>query len=142
MLVAFCLSIPWQYGYVTRTHGLGCSRGAVEVITHIPRDMLVLTIGNSRGGWYWERARQHDVDLLAKLIYTDINWLPKRYQIGSVRFCRVPLWITFLAVLHLTIILDRALRKRHVRGRCNKCDYDLRHNTSGVCPECGTEIKA
>lgn len=26
--------------------------------------------------------------------------------------------------------------------RCTKCDYDLTGNVSGVCPECGTEIKA
>lgn len=26
-------------------------------------------------------------------------------------------------------------------GHCVKCDYDLTGNTSGVCPECGTEIQ-
>ncbi len=25
-------------------------------------------------------------------------------------------------------------------GRCAKCDYDLRGNTSGVCPECGEHV--
>lgn len=26
-------------------------------------------------------------------------------------------------------------------GRCQKCGYNLRGNTSGVCPECGTAVQ-
>lgn len=26
--------------------------------------------------------------------------------------------------------------------RCKKCNYDLRGNTSGICPECGRKISA
>ena len=29
---------------------------------------------------------------------------------------------------------------RRKAGRCLKCGYDLIHNTSGTCPECGTPI--
>ncbi|MDB5293012.1 MAG: hypothetical protein JWL69_4253 [Phycisphaerales bacterium] len=31
-------------------------------------------------------------------------------------------------------------RCRRIAGRCLKCNYDLIHNVSGVCPECGTPI--
>lgn len=33
--------------------------------------------------------------------------------------------------------LFKSLRPRPT-GRCQKCDYDLTGNTSGICPECGT----
>ncbi len=26
-------------------------------------------------------------------------------------------------------------------GKCRRCEYDLRGNVSGICPECGTPIK-
>ena len=29
---------------------------------------------------------------------------------------------------------------QRMAGRCLKCGYDLIHNTSGTCPECGTPI--
>lgn len=36
----------------------------------------------------------------------------------------------------------RRWRHRHRReGYCEKCEYDLTGNLSGVCPECGTPIK-
>jgi hypothetical protein len=31
--------------------------------------------------------------------------------------------------------------RRRKRGLCVKCAYDLTGNVSGVCPECGTEVK-
>jgi hypothetical protein len=39
-------------------------------------------------------------------------------------------------------ILQRKVRRwlRDV-GHCGQCDYDLAGNVSGVCPECGTELR-
>ncbi|HET6251433.1 MAG TPA: hypothetical protein VFE47_27355 [Tepidisphaeraceae bacterium] len=34
----------------------------------------------------------------------------------------------------------RCIWYRKKAGRCLKCGYDLLHNTSGICPECGTPI--
>lgn len=39
------------------------------------------------------------------------------------------------------VLLRRArAARRHAPGRCNRCDYDLTGNESGVCPECGTKV--
>jgi len=35
--------------------------------------------------------------------------------------------------MYTKLLLERAL--------CPKCQYDLTGNESGVCPECGTEVK-
>jgi hypothetical protein len=32
-------------------------------------------------------------------------------------------------------------RRRPRKGLCIKCGYDLTGNESGICPECGTEVK-
>jgi len=37
--------------------------------------------------------------------------------------------------------LDRKARNRRIfRGCCEACSYNLKGNTSGVCPECGAPI--
>ena len=30
--------------------------------------------------------------------------------------------------------------EKYAKGMCRKCGYDLRGNTSGVCPECGATV--
>lgn len=62
-----------------------------------------------------------------------------------------PIWtgqmltaIMWLGVVVLTRVLVYLLRYglsdiRHRRGLCIRCAYNLRGNTSGVCPECGAE---
>ena len=42
-------------------------------------------------------------------------------------------------------LASRPQRRRDLRRElqlCQKCDYDLTGNVSGVCPECGTKIEA
>jgi len=54
-----------------------------------------------------------------------------------------PVWsLLVLASIPLALLLAMALaqRRRKQRGLCAICAYDLRGNTSGVCPECGTQI--
>ena len=52
----------------------------------------------------------------------------------------VPLWCPFLVLLGPTLFLWWRDRRRSRAGHCRRCDYDLTGNTSGVCPECGTEV--
>ncbi len=49
----------------------------------------------------------------------------------------IPLWMPFLLTATLWLCLRR---KRHERGHCERCGYDLTGNTSGVCPECGSTV--
>ena len=61
----------------------------------------------------------------------------------------IPLWpvmVIFAAYPVIAFIrgpvhrrFSRRYRREH--GLCIECRYDLTHNVSGVCPECGTEIE-
>jgi hypothetical protein len=57
----------------------------------------------------------------------------------------VPYWLlAVVAALPAVFRARAAIRRRHrsFRGRCRECGYDLSGNVSGVCPECGTVVKA
>lgn len=60
------------------------------------------------------------------------------------RYALVPAWsvVGALLVLPVARLLMWGLRLQRTRGRfvCALCEYDLRGNVSGVCPECGTPI--
>ncbi|UCF32491.1 MAG: hypothetical protein JSV78_09155 [Phycisphaerales bacterium] len=52
----------------------------------------------------------------------------------------IPLWIPFVVLAVPTAILwwrDR----RNPPGHCRNCGYNLTGNISGICPECGGEVK-
>jgi hypothetical protein len=56
-----------------------------------------------------------------------------------------PAWsLLMVASIPLAMLFALALaqRRRKQRGLCAVCGYDLRGNTSGVCPECGTPVIA
>jgi len=52
-----------------------------------------------------------------------------------------PLRPAVIATTIPTIILWLTGRKRHPRGTCSKCGYNLTGNVSGRCPECGKETE-
>lgn len=51
----------------------------------------------------------------------------------------IPLWMLAVPFAVLSFSLRR-WRHRPEQGHCESCGYNLRGNTSGVCPECGTPI--
>ena len=59
------------------------------------------------------------------------------------------LWVSMWAILFAVVgiwglvLIGRFGRKvgSVKAGNCGNCEYDLTGNESGVCPECGTEIK-
>ncbi len=54
---------------------------------------------------------------------------------------RVPLYAVFATVAVPTLLAWRFWPKPLKPGHC-RCGYDLTGNTSGVCPECGVEVRA
>ena len=40
-----------------------------------------------------------------------------------------------------SVVLVRSLQRRRRKGCCGICDYNLTGNTSGICPECGTDVR-
>ena len=73
-----------------------------------------------------------------------LDWTPRieREYLDCFRSIKsnivyIPLWIPFLAVAIPTTFLFWRDR-RHRFGCCQHCGYNLTGNTSGNCPECGT----
>jgi len=58
------------------------------------------------------------------------------YYLG-IRIDMITLFV-ILAPGH--IAMERAARARKIPTNCEKCEYDLTGNVSGVCPECGTAL--
>jgi len=53
----------------------------------------------------------------------------------------IPIWPFVLGSLALTLLAWR-LRRRPPPGHCPSCGYNLTGNVTGVCSECGHEIKS
>ena len=54
----------------------------------------------------------------------------------------IPLWMPFLGIAITTALIRRThLWRADRRGICRDCGYNLTGNVSGVCPECGTQLK-
>ena len=53
----------------------------------------------------------------------------------------LPHWLLLATTVMPTAVLFwRDRRRRIPPGYCQKCEYDLRSNVSGKCPECGEPI--
>ncbi len=68
------------------------------------------------------------------------NILPDGSQVGPDWWFDLPFWFLLLLFGIPTLIVWRW--DRHRAGHCRSCRYDLTGNVSGVCPECGNEVKA
>jgi len=66
--------------------------------------------------------------------------LPSYRSVGQGYYwgANCPLWIPFILVGLPTAWLWYADRRRPAPGAC-RCGYDLTGNTSGRCPECGSQ---
>ncbi len=68
----------------------------------------------------------------------------------GVRLIGFEAWRTITRIIILAVpaaiyrVVNIAAIRPYIRealpGRCQSCGYDLTHNKSGVCPECGTSI--
>ena len=84
------------------------------------------------------------------------TWLTHPVELGSVYYAnrfarpedfvlRLPLWSVAcaFAAAFIGLLGTPAYRRwsRRRAGGCAECGYSLTGNVSGVCPECGTEVK-
>jgi len=102
------------------------------------RPWIRVTIDAPKGGpnctekfWYvagvWYETRKYNCGIREFVIHTPL-WMP------LALLCAYPAsWL----------VLRRPLRQyyRRKHGLCPKCSYDLTGNESGICPECGNEVK-
>lgn len=99
-------------------------------LAQVMNPRLDLRVGRRRArlSWadFWPRVR---VNPLANLV-----------QRNPPLSVMIPFWLIALMLAIPTVILWR-LDRRVPPGRCRMCRYDLTGNVSGVCPECGTDVK-
>ncbi len=75
-------------------------------------------------------------------------WGHWRDQPQKELLVHVSIWYLNAVLLALLVLLARPLRKpivirnRRKRGQCVHCGYDLRGNTTPLCPECGNNAGA
>lgn len=66
-----------------------------------------------------------------------IRWWPAFREHLNLRYLDLPLWMPIGAFGTWRTAVWIRDRRRFGKGRCPACAYDLRGNTTGVCPECG-----
>ncbi len=101
--------------------------------------LRVLRSGSAATPW---RITTVSADQLTRIFFQDML---RPVGVMSVSW-QIPLWIVTAAVVVLwgVFIARRPLSRAHrrKRGLCVKCGYNLTGNESGVCSECGKEVKA
>lgn len=71
-----------------------------------------------------------------------------RWHLEPFRMARVPYWPAILLTGGVSLpfvprcVRSWGARRRARRGLCRSCGYNLTGNVSGICPECGTAVKA
>ncbi len=119
--VVWVASIRWSAFAANPLWGVGIGRGVLFIVkgeTFIER------------GLYFER---HEMPFHWKL-----NW---RQAFPGEWSLEIPLWVPLAVVIFAAVILGR--RPRVIsRFSCTNCNYNLTGNVSGICPECGKEIKS
>jgi hypothetical protein len=118
--------------YVARQDGTATELESIYMST-APCDFAIDRIAEHERSWLWPKLWQRDGH-------------------GTVWLSRVPLdrcvmyscaiWVfmpPFVVLLRLSLLAWRHTVRRG--QRCVLCDYSLRENMSGVCPECGTPFR-
>jgi len=116
-------NLPGHYGQVVR----GCGNAPPEDVRfHYHGARVEISVErNPEGRLFW---------------HLPSVWVLDNPVTGKVfsRSVLVPFWVLFLAALLPTIRLWWTTPRRPRPGFCMSCGYDLRGNSSGRCPECGT----
>lgn len=118
---------------------------AVGVIPSPVTGRFGIHISDGRVTFFYAPAKVDKMDLPRSQVqrmrvYYDPANIDERSKIERFGRVVIPLWV-FLAAAGLPyILLNWRTMVLAGRVRCAECNYDLRHNASGRCPECGSEI--
>ena len=100
---------------------------------------LRYTIAPQRPGEItWMDERLNNMHLFPYVVWSK-QFRADGSQVGPDWWFDLPFWFLLLVAGIPTFLAWR--RDRAKPGHCRSCDYDLTGNVSGVCPECGAEIK-
>lgn len=121
-VLVLLLSTRWVFGYVGSKYGFAISNGTV----------LFGLCESWRSGIGWVFYDPFESNTL--------GWVPS-YAFSRAQSYSLELWkpLVVLAVLTATVWL--ANRFRYPLSHCQRCGYNLKGNSSGACPECGTPIR-
>ncbi len=135
--LAWAVSVRWRYcHYTTQAQITVCGGGVSVIIARRPfgsafRDLTMPPAG-------WSRRPVHP-----GIPTSNIGWPVLR--IGPCVYAYAPYWLLIgLTGSYPAIALIRGPLRRYRRcrrGRCITCGYNLKHNVSGVCSECGTKVR-
>jgi len=115
-------------------------------VSYVPYSNRRVVVGFSRGGIAYTKVTNQQAARPPRHFYWQpkfrgIQWIPKiNVHIYAGYYSFLPMWCPFLSFTIPTYILWRRDR-RHPKGHCQKCGYDLTGNESGICPECGSKIE-
>lgn len=127
-LFGLCVSAGIAVLFVL-TRNNSCGYWGQSTVVGVVQGALVIKFDPlTHAGWFWRGG--------SFVPMSGYVWWP----IFTEKTILVPLWIVFAPVLVPSLLVWRRSR-RPPPGHCQKCNYDLTGNVSGVCPECGTEIE-
>ena len=94
-----------------------------------------LYVGYSYGPTFWARhgfGLQRLFLSFGSVVRPDEGWVVS-----------VPTWLvaSICALMPGSLLIQRRVARRIHENHCKICGYNLTGNTSGVCPECGSEIE-
>ena len=95
--------------------------------------------GDSRYGRKWWDVSSREIGLTMPTYW--IDEFPSESP-GRECMVSIPMWLLFSIAAALAAWMFWRDRKRFGPGHCQRCDYDLTGNVSGICPECGKRIQA
>jgi hypothetical protein len=139
-----CISISSSFGYISCLIFKDTDRnesGLFEVSSEDTAPLRQAKDRMARKFNYYGGGRKCDPYESFKYQNTSTR-LPTGRQIRSLDI-RFPHWLVSAVIMvFITLAYARAARKymRVRRNHCRTCEYDLTGNTSGVCPECGSEV--
>ena len=107
--------------------------------------LSIATLLTAAAWWFIYVRRPIETDGFSLFLYPAYGSFLGKWHGSFVAFLNVWLLtvVTALSWAAYPFVSVRLIRRRRrKRGLCVKCGYDLTGNESGVCAECGTEVKA